>query len=102
VIDCPRRCDGGHTDLGAGMSLEDDVAAARAAVDELERATARMTGHYRDNVDVRRLRLDVSRLREDIDLVCGSRPAAVQGQQFSSAAWDDGMDDIGMSGQATR
>jgi len=51
---------------------------------------------------VRRLRLDVGRLREDLDLLCGARPAAVQGQQFSSAAWDDGMDDIGMSGQATR
>jgi hypothetical protein len=84
------------------MSLEDDVAAARAATDELERATARLTGHFRDSVDVRRLRLDVSRLREDIDLVCGAQPAAVQGQQFSSAAWDDGMDDLGAPGRMTR
>ncbi len=84
------------------MSLEQDVAAARAAVDELERATARVTGHFRDSVDVRRLRLDVSRLREDIDLVCGARPAAVQGQQFASAAWDDGMDDLGFPGRTLR
>ena len=83
------------------MSLEQDVAAARAAIDELERATARVTGHFRDSVDVRRLRLDVSRLREDIDLVCGARPAAIQGQ-FASAAWDDGMDDVGFPGRAPR
>ena len=84
------------------MSLEDDVAAARAAVDEVERTSARVLGHFRDSVDVRRLRLDVGRLREDLDLLCGARPAAVQGQQFSSAAWDDGMDDMGIPGQATR
>jgi hypothetical protein len=84
------------------MSLEEDVAAARAAVDELERTSARVTGHFRDGVDARRLRLDVARLREDLDLLCGARPAAVQGQQFSSAAWDDGMDDLGASGRMTR
>ena len=84
------------------MSLEQDVAAARAAVEELERATARVTGHFRESVDVRRLRLDVSRVREDIDLVCGARPAAVQVQHFASAAWDDGMDDVGFSGRAPR
>ena len=81
------------------MSLEDDVAAARAAVDDLERATARVTGHFRDSVDVRRLRQDVGRLRDDLDLVCGGAPAAVQGQQFASAAWDDGMDDVGLPGR---
>jgi hypothetical protein len=84
------------------MSLEDDVAAARAAVDEVERTSARVLGHFRDGVDVRRLRLDVGRLREDLDLLCGARPAAVQGQQFSSAAWDDGMDDLGVPGRMTR
>jgi hypothetical protein len=41
-------------------------------------------------------------LREDLDLLCGARPAAVQGQQFSSAAWDDGMDDLGVPGRMTR
>lgn len=87
---------------GAGMSLEDDMAAARAAVDELERAAARVTGHFRDSVDVRRLRLDVSRVREDIDLVSGGRPAAVRGLSVSSAGWDDGMDDVGSPGRATR
>jgi hypothetical protein len=84
------------------MSLEDDVAAARAAVDEVERACARVLGHFRDGVDVRRLRTDATRLREDLDLLCGARPAAVQGQQFSSSAWDDGMDDLGAPGRMTR
>ncbi len=84
------------------MSLEDDVAAARAAVDEVERASARVTGHFRDSIDARRLRLDVARLREDLDLLCGARPAAAQGQQFASAAWDDGMDDVGFSGRMPR
>ncbi len=101
MIDCARRRDGDHNDVGAGMSVEDEVAAARAAVDDLERATARVTGHFKESIDVRRLRLDVSRLREDIDLVCGARPAAIQGQ-FASAAWDDGMDDVGFSGRAPR
>ena len=84
------------------MALEEDVAAARAAVDELERATARVSGHFRDGVDVRRLRHDVARLREDLDLLCGATPAAVQGQQFTSTAWDDGMDDLGAPGRMTR
>jgi hypothetical protein len=84
------------------MSLEDDVAAARAAVDEVERACARVSGHFRDGVDVRRLRTDATRLREDLDLLCGARPATVQGQQFSSSAWDDGMDDLGAPGRMTR
>ena len=84
------------------MSLEDDVSAARAAVDEVERACSRVSGHFRDGVDVRRMRLDVARLREDLDLLCGARPAAVQGQQFTSSAWDDGMDNLGAPGRMTR
>ncbi|MCV2489260.1 hypothetical protein OF117_07770 [Geodermatophilus sp. YIM 151500] len=85
------------------MSLEQDVAAARSAVDEVERACARVTGHFRDTVDVRRLRLDVSRLRDDLDLLCGAQPAAAQTPQFGSVSWDDGMDDgIGLPGGATR
>ena len=82
------------------MSLEQDVAAARAAVDEVERACARLTGHFREVVDARRLRLDVARLREDLDLLCGARPAAVQGQHLSSAHWDDGMD-VGSPGRTS-
>ena len=33
------------------MSLEQDVAAARGAIDALERACAAVTGHFRDTVD---------------------------------------------------
>ena len=74
------------------MSLEQDVAAARAAVDDLERAVTRVIGHYRDSVDSRRLKIDVGRLRDDLNLLCGAPPAATQEQQFASAAYDDGYD----------
>lgn len=74
------------------MSLEQDVAAARAAVEDLDRAVARMTGHYRESVDSRRLRMDVGRIRDDIDLLCGGPPAAAREQQFASAIYDDGYD----------
>ncbi len=83
------------------MSLEQDVAAARAAVDEVERASARVIGHYREGTDVRRLRADVARLREDLDLLSGTAPAAVSGPRFASSAWDDGMD-LGAPGRTTR
>ena len=85
------------------MSLEQDVAAARTAVDEVERACARVAGHFRENIDSRRLRLDVTHLRQDLDLLCGATPAAVQGRHYAySAAWDDGMDDVGSPGRTTR
>ena len=74
------------------MSLEQDVAAARAAVDDLERACARVMGHYRDSVDSRRLKIDVGRLRDDLNLLCGAEPAAKREQQYASVAWDDGYD----------
>ena len=74
------------------MSLEQDVSAARSAVDELDRACARAMGHFREGVDARRLRQDIARVREDLDLLFGARPAAVHGQQFASVSWDDGMD----------
>lgn len=75
------------------MSLEQDVAAARSAVDDLERACARVMGHYRDSVDSRRLKMDVGRIRDDIDLLCGAEPAARGEPQFASTTWDDGYDD---------
>ena len=74
------------------MSLEQGVSSGRSALDELDRACARVMGHFQPGVDARRLRQDVTRLREDLDLLCGARPAAVQGQRFASASWDDGMD----------
>ncbi len=59
------------------MSLEQDVAAARGAIDALERACAMVTGHFRDTVDARRLRVDIARLREDLTLLCGVPPHPV-------------------------
>lgn len=83
------------------MSLEQDVAAARAAVDEVERASALVVGHFRKSIDVHRLRLDIARVHQYLDLLCGARPAAVQGQQSTSASWDDGMD-LGFTGRMPR
>ena len=74
------------------MSLEQDVAAARRAVDELEAACSPLTRHFGDTVDARRLRIDVSRLRDDLALLCGAS-RMVPGVPGSSAViWDDGYD----------
>jgi hypothetical protein len=82
------------------MSLEHDVAAARRAVDDLEQACARVLGHFADTVDSRRLRVDVTRLRTDLDLVCGAQPVGARAPQYPSVVWDDGYDgSIGGSGR---
>ena len=54
------------------MPVQDDAAAARRAVKDLRSAIDALSRHYSDSVDVRRLRADVGRLDEDIDLLCGS------------------------------
>ena len=80
------------------MSLEQDVAAARAAVDALERACATVTGHFRDTVDARRLRVDIARLREDLTLICGVAPRPVHDPyraQFDAMSYNDGVYDDG-------
>jgi hypothetical protein len=78
------------------MSLEQDVATARGAIDALERACAAVTGHFPDTVDARRLRVDIARLREDLTLLCGARPHPVHDPyraKFSGASfYDDGQD----------
>ena len=75
------------------MSLEQDVAAARRAVDELEAACSPLTRHFGDTVDARRLRIDVSRLRDDLALLCGSSRRAPDVPGSSVVSWDDGYDD---------
>ena len=54
------------------MPVKDDAAAARRAAQALKQAVDTLTRHYPDTVDVRRLRSDVGRLNEDLDLLCGS------------------------------
>jgi hypothetical protein len=77
------------------MSLEQDVAAARRAVDALEQACAPVTRHFGDTVDSRRLRVDVARLRDDLTLLCGAQPHAAY-EPFGGV-YGDG-DDEGLGG----
>jgi hypothetical protein len=82
------------------MSLEQDVATARGAIDALEQACAMVTGHFRDTVDARRLRVDIARLREDLTLLCGVEPRPVhdpyrahfEAMSTNDGAYDDGQD----------
>ena len=79
------------------MSLQEDVTAARLAVRALEKAAAAVTAQFGDTVDVRRLRTDVSRLSNDLDLLCGPSRAAPAAQVLeviddSSYAHDFWMD----------
>jgi hypothetical protein len=87
------------------VSLEQDVAAARQAVEAVEAACAPLTRYFGDTVDARRLMLDVARLRADLTLLCGSarRRDALGVPPFPAVLWDDGYDPgtVG-SGRAVR
>ncbi len=54
------------------MPVQDDVDAVRRAVTAVKQAVDGLTRHYADTNDVRRLRSDVNRLSEDVDLLCGT------------------------------
>ena len=58
--------------------VDDDVTAARRAVQQMERSAEALARHYGDTLDVRRLKADVGRLAADLELLCGAapRPAA--------------------------
>ena len=85
------------------MSLEQDVAAARRAVDALEQACTPLARHFGDTVDARRLRIDVARLRDDLALLCGAARTAPAAPGPSAVVWDDGYDPgPGASGRAVR
>jgi hypothetical protein len=75
------------------MSLDQDVAAARGAVDALEHACTQVARHYRDTVDARRLRVDIARLREDLTLLCGAPRVHPYDPPSAGAGWDDGFDE---------
>ena len=83
------------------MSLEQDVAAAHGAVDALERACASLTRHSGDTLDARRLRIDVARLRDDLDLLCGARARAMH-EPFAAIYGDGDDDGTGGSGRTLR
>ena len=53
------------------MPVQQDVDTTRRAVHALEQAAACLIRHFGDTVDTRRLRADIGRLEDDIDLLCG-------------------------------
>ena len=57
------------------MAVQDDVAALRDAVRSLEQASAAVTRQLGDGIDTRRLSLDVDRVKEDVELLCGPAKA---------------------------
>ena len=79
--------------------VDDDVTAARRAVQQVERSAEALARHYGDTVDVRRLRADVGRLAADLDLLCGAAPppaavtrpaptpAAIQREKIADASY---------------
>jgi hypothetical protein len=78
---------------GGSVSVEQDLTAARAAIDELERACSSVTRHFPDTVDSRRLRVDVARLREDLTLLCGTPPRPVH-DPYAASFYGDGYDEL--------
>ena len=85
------------------MSAEEDVAAAREAVKQLDRAVQALSRHYGDSVDVRRLKADAARLEEDLSLLCGQEQAAppapvrpleiIEDRDYEHSFWMDAEDE---------
>jgi hypothetical protein len=82
------------------MSLEQDVAAARRAVDALEQACVPVTKHFGETVDARRLRVDVARLRDDLNLLCGAQLRSTH-EPFAAAYGDGDDEGLGGAGRMT-
>jgi hypothetical protein len=73
------------------MSVEQDLTAARAAIDALEQSCSALARHFPDTVDSRRLRVDVARLREDLILLVGTPERPVH-DPYAASFYDDGYD----------
>ena len=96
------------------MPVKDDAAAARRAVQTLKQAVDALSRHYSDTVDVRRLKADVARLDEDVDLLCGSalpRESAdlprtlevIPDKEYDHDCWRDAEDEgLGRSDRRTK
>lgn len=80
------------------MSLEEDAAAARRAVDALEQACRPVTRRFGDTIDSRRLRLDIARLRDDLTLLCGAEPPRPRRPYAAATAFFTDADDEGIGG----
>ena len=78
---------------GGSVSVEQDLTAARAAIDALGEACSALTRHFPDTVDSRRLRVDVARLREDLTLLCGTPPRPVH-DPYAASFYGDGYDQL--------
>ena len=83
------------------MSLEQDVAAAREALDAFEQACAPVSRHFGDTVDARRLRGDVTRVREDLTLLCGAQPYRAR-EPFAGIYGDGDDEGWGGAGRTVR
>ena len=94
------------------MSVEDDLSAAGHAVDALQRAVTALGAAYGENVDLHRLRDDVSRICTDLELLRESRPdllgpagppeaAAAPASDYDPAFWADvgDEDDVAAGGR---
>ena len=71
------------------MSVQDDVQALRVALLALENAARGVARHHGDHVDAQRLMLDVDRVRQDMELLCGrdAPPAAPRLQVIDDTAY---------------
>jgi hypothetical protein len=85
----------------SAMSVEENLAAAGHAVDELQQAVNALSSAYGENVDLHRLQEDVSRICTDLELLRESRPDLLQAStppapvgippgDYDPAFWADG------------
>jgi hypothetical protein len=83
------------------MSLEQDVTAARQALDDLEQACASLTRHVGETVDARRLRNDIGRVRDDLDLLSGLPSSSIV-EPFAGVYGDGDDEGFGGAGRTGR